>query len=131
MTILEQRFMQQVPDLLHDIAKGVQAIADQTPRQVYVFTAEQAYEGDTFDVVVRVFASEESARKFLHSFVYAPASDGNLVGIDVEDESLAEYVRQNEWDVETDEPDFYKAYEPGYYMHGHIECRITRCETQK
>ena len=96
---------------------------------VWVFTAEQAYDYDSYDVIVRTFATEESARRFLHDFVYAPASDGTIV--DSEEESIAQYAERNGWDVEYDEPDFYMAHAEGSYPSDHVECRITKCEIEK
>jgi len=128
--------MEQVPSLLRDISRSLKAIAEKRQAEepagcVWVFTAEQTYDMENFDVVVRTFFTEEIARRFLHDFVYAPASDGSLTGTDTDEESLADFVEKDHWVVEYDEPDFYMAYPEGCYQSDHIECRITKCEIEK
>ena len=122
MTVLEQRFMQQVPDLLHDIAEGVKAIAEQTPKYVYVFTADQVWDDDPADLIVETFATEEAARAYLHNFVHKSA-EGDI--------SVAEVSRQCGWITEYDEPDLYRAFWKDHYSTDHTECQITRCEIKK
>lgn len=123
MTVLEQKFMERVPDLLHDLTEAIQGLTEVVkPKQecVFVFTCEQAYDGCAEDVIVKTFKTDKAARKFMQSFIHEDCDD-----------SIAEYVKEYEWDVEVDEPDLYKAYEPGYYANGHVECTITKCEILK
>ena len=126
MTVLEQRFMERVPGLLHDLTEAIHGLTDavkpkqEEPGHVWVFTAEQAYVGSIYDTIVMTFKTQDAARRFLHDFIH---EDG--------DESITEYVKEHEWDVEVDKPDLYKAYEPGYYAQGHVECTITKCEILK
>lgn len=115
--------MERVPGLLHDLTEAIQGLTEAVkPEQecVFVFTAEQAYDGCAEDVIVKAFKTAEAARKFMQDFIH---EDG--------DEPIAEYVKEHEWDVEVDEPDHYLAYEPGYYVNGHVECTITECEILK
>lgn len=115
--------MERVPGLLHDLTEAIQGLTETVkPKQecVWVFTAEQAYNGSTEDVIVKTFKTAEAARKFMQDFIH---EDG--------DKTIAEYVKEYEWDVEVDQPDLYKAYEPGYYANDHVECTITKCEILK
>lgn len=132
-TVAEQRFLEQVPSLLRDMSKSLEIIAgkkqaEKPEKYVWVFTAEQAWDYVTEDVIVRTFDSEKKARKFLHDFVYKPASDGSIE--DSDEESIAKYAKRKGWDVECDEPDHYRAYPEGSYPEEHIECRITKCKVE-
>lgn len=122
MTILEQRFMEMVPNQLRDICQTLKVIADsikaQTMQTVWVFTAEEASGGSVEDTIVKAFPTEEAAQEYMHHFIY---EDG--------DETIAAYVKRNGWEVEMDEPDIYRAYSDGYYCTDHVECTITKCET--
>ncbi len=126
MTGLEQRFMERVPDLLHDIAESLQTIAgkmaDKKPqvKKVWVFTAEQACDGEVTDTIVETFATEQTAQDYLHDFVYWEG-----------DETIAEYAKKHDWEVEQDEPWLYRAFKPGYYPTDHVECTITECEIKE
>lgn len=121
MTILEQRFMEMVPNQLRDICQTLKVIADsikaQTTQTVWVFTAEQASCGSVEDTIVKAFPTEEAAQEYMHSFIY---EDG--------DETIAAYVKRNGWEVEMDEPDLYRAYGEDYCT-DHVECTISKCET--
>jgi hypothetical protein len=118
--------MERVPNLLHDIAESLQTIAgkmaDKKPqvKKVWVFTAEQAWDGEVAEVIVKTFATEQAAQDYLHGFVY---KDG--------DETVAEYVKKHDWEVEQDEPWLYRAFKPGYYPTDHVECTITECEIKE
>lgn len=87
------------------------------PQYVWVFTAEQAWDGETADVIVKAFGTEEAAHKYMQSFIH---DDG--------DESIEAYVKDKGWEVEMDEPDLYRAYNDGYYNSDHIELTITKTE---
>lgn len=87
---------------------------------VYVFTAEQAWDYDVADTIVKVFATEQAARKYMQEFIH----DGGG------DESIQEYVERRDWSVEIDSPDLYRAFRDGYYSADHIELTITKCEIQ-
>lgn len=93
---------------------------DQEPEYVWVFTGEQAYDSDVENVIVRVFATEEAACKFLHDFIH----EGD------DDESLEDFVTQKGWEVEINEPDLYRAFPWGRYPESHIELTITKCEIE-
>lgn len=92
------------------------------PEYVWVFTAEQAWDGEVADTIVRAFPTEEAAQKYMREFI----NDG-----DGDDESIAQYVERKEWVVEEDEPFLYRAFNSGYYNTDHIELTITKCEIQK
>ena len=90
------------------------------PQYVWVFTAEQAWDGEVADIIVRAFPTEEAAQKYMREFI----NDGD-------GESIAEYVKREGWDVEEDEPSLYRAFNAGYYNTDHIELTITKCEIKK
>ena len=119
MTALEQRFMERVPNLLHDISENLQAISDNLqPKSVWVFTGEQAWDGEVADIIVKTFRTREAAQKFMHEFIH---EDG--------DESIVDYVKRKDWSVEMDEPDLYRAY-GDQYATDHIEITITECNIE-
>lgn len=89
------------------------------PEKVYVFTAEQAWEGESADIIVKTFRMKEAAQKFMHKFIH---EDG--------DESIEDYVKRKGWEVEMDEPDLYRAYYDGRYTTNHIEITITECNIE-
>jgi len=66
MTVLEQRFMERVPNLLGDIAESLETIAKtKQPKQtVWVVTFLNDFEWER-NVSVNVFGTEEEARKCL------------------------------------------------------------------
>lgn len=124
MMVLEQRFMERVPNLLHDISESLKTIAAckqavEPESYVWVFTAEQAYCSETYDVVVRVFSTEDKAREFMHGFIH---EDG--------DEPIVRFVERHGWSVEFDEPDHYMACEDMSYPECHVECTITKCKIE-
>lgn len=90
------------------------------PEKVYVFTAEQAWDGETADVIVKAFRTREAAREFKHKFIHEP----------VDGESIVDYVKRKDWYVEMDEPDLYRACEDGRYPTDHIEITITECNIE-
>jgi len=124
MTILEQRFMTLVPDMLGSISKSLASIDKKMPEKqaqhVWVFTAEQAWGGETEETIVRVFATEEAAHKHMQEFLH---DDG--------DESILQYVERKGWETELNEPKLYRAFKDGYYSTDHIEITITECEIKK
>ena len=81
---------------------------------VWVFTAEQAWDGEVAETIVEVFNREEDAIKYLHTFVK-------------EDVEYVEYIKRNEWEVEFDTDTLYRAFKNGYYLTDHVECNITKC----
>ena len=89
------------------------------PEKVYVFTAEQAWEGESADIIVKTFRTKEAAQKFMHKFIH---EDG--------DESIEDYVKRKGWEGEMDEPDLYRAYYDGRYTTDHIEITITECNIE-
>lgn len=86
-------------------------------QEVWVFTAEQAWDGEAAETIVKAFPTKEAAQEYMHHFIH---EDG--------DESVADYVERKGWCVEQDEPDFYRAYEEGRYSTDHIECTLTECK---
>ena len=117
--------MERVPNLLHDVAESLSAIATNTqpsqPACVWVFTCEQAWDGQYADIIVHVFSAEDAATMYMHDFLL---DDGG-------DESIRDYVKRKDWDVEMDEPMLYRAYKQGCYGTDHIELTITKCEIEK
>ena len=94
---------------------------DDDPEYVWVFTAEQAWDGEVADTIVKAFPTEDAAVKYLHDFLL---DDGG-------DESIRDYVKRKNWEVDTDEPMHYCASEEMRYGTDHIELTITKCEIQK
>lgn len=113
--------MERVPNLLHDISESLHAIAESKPEYVWVFTGEQAWDGEYPDIIVHVFTTEDAAVKYMHDFLL---DDGD-------DESIRDYVKRKEWEVEIDEPMLYRAFKQGYYGTDHIELTITKCLIEK
>lgn len=93
-------------------------LADELEK-VYVFTAEQAWDGEVADIIVKTFRTRAAAQEFMHEFIH---EDG--------DESIENYVKRKGWEVEMDEPDLYRACEDGYYPTNHIEITITECNIE-
>ena len=89
------------------------------PEKVYVFTAEQAWDCEVIDTIVKTFRTREAAQEFMHKFIH---EDG--------DESIKDYVKRKGWEVEMDEPDLYRAYYDGRYSTDHIEITITECNIE-
>lgn len=90
------------------------------PEKVYVFTAEQAWDGEAADIIAKTFRKKEMAQEFMQKFIHEP----------VDGESVADYVESNGWYVEMDEPDLYRAYNDGRYSTDHIEITITECNIE-
>lgn len=117
--------MERVPNLLQSIAESLATIAGKTAdkkpqvKKVWVFTAEQAWDGEVADVIVQTFATQQAARDYLHDFVY---KDG--------DETIAEYVKKHDWYVEQDVPRHYLA-SGNDYCSDHVECTISECEIKE
>jgi hypothetical protein len=86
---------------------------------VYVFTAEQAYDGDFADIIVRVFSSSVVAERFMRWFI---REDGDM--------TIEKYAAKNCWDIEVDESRLYRAIGPLGYEVDHVECTITSCEIE-
>lgn len=94
---------------------------DEEPEYVWVFTGEQAWDGNVDDTIIKAFPTEEAAQKYMHDFLL---DDGG-------DESIRDYVKRKKWEVECDEPNIYRAYRTGYYPTDHIELTITKCKIEK
>ena len=92
---------------------------DNEPEKVWVFTAEQAWDDEVADTIVKTFRKKEAAQEFMHKFIH----DGG-------EESIEDYVKRKGWEVELDEPDMYRAYGDGSYSTDHIEITITECNIE-
>ena len=103
-------------EVFYPTSSYMRVIKDE-PEHVWVFTAEQAWDGEFADTIVHVFPTEDAAVKYMHDFLL---DDGG-------DKSIREYVKRKEWEVEIDEPTLYRASRPGYYAHDHIELTISKC----
>ena len=100
-------------------AIGEELGIEEDPETVWVFTAEQAWDGEVAETIVKVFATEKAATDYLREFVHVN-DDG--------DETATQYVERRGWKTEHDEPMLYRAYEDGDYALNHIECTITECK---
>lgn len=123
MTVLEQKFLEMVPNTLRSISKSLESIdkkiaVEQPARYVWVFTADQVADGDAMDVITEVYATEEAARQHMHEFVYA--DDGELL-----------YAKKRGWEVEINEPDHFRSFEEGYYTDNHTEATIEKKEVKR
>jgi hypothetical protein len=99
----------------------IKTIMDNEKNYVWVFTGEQAWNGEYADIIVHAFPTEDAAVKYMHDFLL---DDGG-------DESIRDYVKRKEWEVEIDEPMLYRAFKQGYYGTDHIELTITKCVIEK
>lgn len=93
-------------------------VIESEPEYVWVFTAEQAWDDEVADVIVKTFRKKETAQEFMHKFIH----DGG-------EESIEDYVKRKGWEVELDEPDLYRAYGCRYST-DHIEITITECNIE-
>ena len=78
--------------------------------KIYVFTADQAFDGECFDLIVKAFAKKEDAVKEL-----------NLFKEDVKDSVKT-------FDIDRNEEDTYRACVPMDYANQHVELMITETE---
>ena len=90
---------------------------DKEPEYVWVFTATQACDAQAFDIITEVFATEEAAHKHMHDFVYS--EDGELA-----------FAEKRGWTIEANTPDYFQAYEEGYYNGNHTEAQINKFEVK-
>lgn len=88
---------------------------------VWVFTAEQAWDGEITDIIVKVFSNERSAVNHMRNFLCNGGGE----------ESVVEFVERKGWVTEIDNPLFYRAYEDGYYATNHVECTVDKYEVNK
>lgn len=109
----------ELPELINEAWAVARLKAKQEKQVVYVFIAEQSWDFNVADTIVKAFATREAARKYLHEFVH-----------DDTDGVIGDALRQD-WVIEADEPDFFQAYEEGRYAQTHTECSITECEIEK
>ena len=114
--------MERVPSTLNNISESLQAIANiMQPACVWVFTAEQAWDGEYADIIAKAFLSEHAAVKYMHDFLL---DDGG-------DESIRDYVKRKEWMTEVDDPMLFRSSKQGCYDTDHIDLTITKCEIKK
>ena len=121
MTVLEQRFMEQVPRLLDELASATKAIAQALGGReayVWVFTADQTADSEVMENISEVFATEEAAQAHLHKFVYG--EEGELA-----------YATKRGWVVSDNKPNHFCAYEAGRYVENHTEATIEKKEVKK
>ena len=85
------------------------------PMYVWVFIVNQASNDETLATIVKVFATEEAALKYLHDFVEG-------------DEGERAYAEKHGWKIDEDCADWFLAYKEGYYCGNHTECSIEKKE---
>ena len=95
----------------------MRVIDDGEPEYVWVFTATQACDDQALDTITEVFATEEAAHKHMHDFVYS--EEGEL-----------DFAKKRGWTIEANTPDYYQAYEEGYYNGNHVEAQINKFEVK-
>lgn len=108
----------ELPALINEAWAVARLKAKQEKQVVYVFTAEQVWDCEVADTIVKVFAAREAAQKHLHEFVHGK-------------EGVIEDAKKCGWCIVRDEPDLFQAYETGYYAQNHTECMITECKIEK
>ena len=107
----------ELPALINEAWAVARLKAKQEKQVVYVFTAEQVWDYEVADTIVKAFATKEAAQKYLHEFVHGK-------------EGVIEDAKKYGWCIEYDEPDLFQAYRDGYYAQDHTECTITECEIE-
>lgn len=83
--------------------------------KIYVFTADQAFDGDCFDLIVKAYTKKEDAIAELKLFV----------------EDVKKDVDERGMEVEVNEDDVYRACVPMDYANQHVELMITETELIK
>lgn len=83
--------------------------------KVFIFTANQVYEGQEIDLVVRAYAKKDDAIAMLKWFI----------------DDVKEVVRCSNWEEEYTDDCNYTAYEEGYYATNHVEFRVHEIEIEK
>ena len=79
--------------------------------KIYVFTADQAFDGECFDLIVKAFAKKEDAAKELNSFK----------------EDVRKDIKES-WEIERDDEDVYRASQSMDYANQHVELMISEVE---
>ena len=80
-------------------------------KYVWVFTAEQAYNGEVFNKLTMAFSTEEKAKAYMHDFVHGKYGE-------------YQYAQKHGWNIDVDNPDHFMAYEEGYYNSNHTEAEV-------
>lgn len=78
---------------------------------VWVFTVDQAYDGEVLDKIIKAFSTEEKAKACMHDFVHG--KDGEY-----------QFAQKHGWEIAVDNPDHFMAYEEGYYNSNHTEAEV-------
>ena len=80
-------------------------------KYVWVFTADQAYEDEVLDKIIKAFSTEEKAKAYMYDFVHG--EDGEY-----------QFAQNHGWNIAVDNPDHFMAYEEGYYNSNHTEAEV-------
>ena len=86
-------------------------------KYVWVFTADQAYDGEVLDKITKAFSTEEKAKAYMHDFVHG--EDGEY-----------QFAQKHGWDIDVDNPDHFVAYEEGYYNSSHTEAEVIQLQVE-
>ena len=78
---------------------------------VWVFTAEQAFDGYAYDTITEIFSTKEAAQKHLHDFVH-------------DEEGELDFAEKHGWRINKNCADWFCAYEDGCYCDNHTEAYI-------
>lgn len=111
MTVLEQRFMQQVPGLLHDIAESLKTIAKDKNNdgEIWIVFAESLCDYELIGRHIQVYLSEEEARSCFKNYV----------------DEVRKTCEENEWEIE-DREDFFESYPDGSWGTSHETVEIQK-----
>lgn len=106
-----------------DVWDSLEKKLEREPQEVWVFTAEQASDGDVEDIIIETFKTQQAADGYLHDFIHKKDED--------KEESVLQYVERRKWKTSIDCPELFRAYKDGSYATDHIECTITKCKMKE
>lgn len=116
MNNLEQKFYERVPGLLHDISKSLEAIAGKKQAEkpevnIWVLFAESLYDYQLEGRLIRVFYSEDEARK----------------AYDEEVKTDRKAAEERQYEINEDN-DFFEAYPDGSWGTSHMTVELKKCK---
>lgn len=81
-------------------------------KKVWVFTAQQVYDCETFDLIVEVFDNKEDAISYMKKFVKEAKED----------------IKTNGWQIDEDCDTWFVSFEPFRYPENHVEFSVDEKE---
>lgn len=86
-------------------------------KYVWIFTADQAYEGAVFNKITKAFSTEEKAKAYMYDFVHGEGGE-------------YQFAQKYGWNIAVDNPDHFMTYEEGYYISNHTEAEVLQLEVE-